>query len=60
MVTTLEGGSGNDIAVFARPVGATADLNSCQVTGYGTHTLTGIESLIDGSGADKFIGDGTC
>jgi len=58
---TLFAGNGNDTAVFSGSGGATVDLRQQdrpQDTGYGFDTLAGIETLVGGSGDDRFIGDG--
>jgi Ca2+-binding RTX toxin-like protein len=55
----LVGGDGTDTVVFSGSAAATVNLAlaTAQGTGYGTDTLSGIENLIGGSGADVFFGN---
>ncbi|MEM9811362.1 MAG: M10 family metallopeptidase C-terminal domain-containing protein, partial [Pseudomonadota bacterium] len=57
---TIAGGAGRDIALFRKPgADATVDLaiSGAQDTGYGLDTLSDIEVLISGAGADRLSGD---
>ena len=55
----LNGGDGMDTADFSGTVGVTVNLNitTAQATGYGNDTLTSIENVRTGAGADTIIGD---
>lgn len=56
---TIDGGNGNDWLNFSGTAGATVDLRvtTAQTTGYGTDTITNIEKLSGGAGANTFIGN---
>jgi hypothetical protein len=53
----LDGNAGNDTVAFSGSVAAIANLASGKATGYGTDTLSNIENLSGGAGADHFTGD---
>jgi Ca2+-binding RTX toxin-like protein len=54
----LDGGAGIDTALFLHPDGAIVDLVLGEaVTGPYKDILSGIENLVGGAGADRFIGD---
>lgn len=57
---SLDGGTGNNTAKFSGSTVAKVNLTltAAQATGYGNDTLTNIQNLEGGSGADEFIGDG--
>lgn len=55
---TLNGGVGSDTADYSGETAAiTANLSTGSATGAGTDTLTSIENLVGGSGADSLTGD---
>lgn len=55
----LDGGNGTDWLDFAGTTGATVDLrvSTGQTTGYGIDTITNIENLSGGAGANSFTGN---
>lgn len=54
----IDGGAGNyDLADYYTPVAITADLTAGTVTGDGSDTVTGIESIAGDSGDDRIIGN---
>lgn len=55
----LNGGNGTDWLAFNGTAGATVDLRitTGQNTGYGTDTITNIENLSGGAGANTFVGN---
>ncbi len=56
----LRGGDDSDTVLFLGTVAVSVDLRltTAQTTGHGTDTLTGIENVTAGSGADRLTGDG--
>ena len=57
---TLIGGDGVDTATYANTKGAvkvSLDITGLQVTGAGNDSLSGIENLIGGTGADLLVGN---
>ncbi len=55
----LDGGNGTDWLSFAGATGASVDLRvlTAQTTGYGVNTITNIENLSGGAGANSFVGN---